>query len=95
MIEISDRARELVWSAEQDCKDVFRRVDAVEMANQQRVLEAFWNLQRILCPVVRAGTRCIEGVTCDTLVNRDKQVSGRRVHNHRPIVGRGSSRRIF
>ena len=43
MIEISDRARELVWSAEQSCKDVFRRIDAIEMVNQQRVLEAFWS----------------------------------------------------
>ncbi len=43
MIEISDRARELVWDAERYLEDVFRRVDAVEMANQQRVLEAFWS----------------------------------------------------
>ena len=43
MIEISDRARELVWNAEQYLEGVFRRVDAVEMANQQRVLEAFWS----------------------------------------------------
>ena len=42
MMETSDRARELVWSAEQFLTDVFRRVDAVEMVNQQRVLEAFW-----------------------------------------------------
>ena len=42
MIEMSDRARELVWSAERTMQDLFRRVDAVEMANQQRVLEAFW-----------------------------------------------------
>lgn len=42
MIETTDRARELVWSAERYLTDVFRRVDAVEMANQQRVLEAFW-----------------------------------------------------
>ena len=42
MIEITDRARELIWSAEQSLTDVFRRVDAVEMVNQQRVLEAFW-----------------------------------------------------
>ncbi len=42
MMEISDRARELVWSAERYLTDVFRRVDAVEMVNQQRVLEAFW-----------------------------------------------------
>ena len=42
MIETSDRARELVWSAERYLADVFRRVDAVEMVNQQRVLEAFW-----------------------------------------------------
>lgn len=43
MIEITDRARELVWSAEQTLESVFHRVDAVEMVNQQRVLEAFWN----------------------------------------------------
>jgi cystathionine beta-lyase family protein involved in aluminum resistance len=42
MIEITDRARELVWNAEQFLMDVFRRADAVEMVNQQRVLEAFW-----------------------------------------------------
>ena len=42
MIETTDRARELVWSAEQFCANEFRRIDAVEMANQQRVLEAFW-----------------------------------------------------
>ena len=42
MMEISDRARELVWSAERYLTDVFCRVDAVEMVNQQRVLEAFW-----------------------------------------------------
>ena len=42
MIETTDRARELVWSAERYLEDVFRRVDAVEMVNQQRVLEAFW-----------------------------------------------------
>lgn len=41
MIELSDRAREIVWSAEQFLADVFRRADAVEMVNQQRVLEAF------------------------------------------------------
>ena len=43
MMEISDRARELVWSAEQYCNNIFRRVDAIEMVNQQRVLEAFWS----------------------------------------------------
>ena len=42
MIDVSDRARELVWSAEQYLGDVFRRIDALEMVNQQRVLEAFW-----------------------------------------------------
>ncbi len=42
MIEVTDRAREMVWSAEQYLEQVFRRVDAVEMAAQQRVLEAFW-----------------------------------------------------
>lgn len=39
---ITDRARELVWSAEQSLEHVFQRADAIEMANQQRVLEAFW-----------------------------------------------------
>lgn len=39
---ISDRARELVWSAEQSLERVFQRADAIEMVNQQRVLEAFW-----------------------------------------------------
>lgn len=39
---ITDRARELVWSAEQSLERVFQRADAIEMANQQRVLEAFW-----------------------------------------------------
>ena len=42
MMTISDRARELVWSAERSLESVFQRVDAIEMANQQRVLEAFW-----------------------------------------------------
>mgnify|MGYP001768314770 CR=1 FL=1 len=42
MIEISDRDRELVWSAESALTGVFQRTDAIEMANQQRVLEAFW-----------------------------------------------------
>ncbi|MEN6564446.1 MAG: methionine gamma-lyase family protein [Christensenella sp.] len=40
---ISDRARELVWNAEQSLESTFRRTDAIEMANQQRVLDAFWN----------------------------------------------------
>jgi cystathionine beta-lyase family protein involved in aluminum resistance len=42
MNQISDRARELVWSAEQSLEAPFRRADAIEMVNQQRVLEAFW-----------------------------------------------------
>lgn len=42
MIEMSDRARELVWSAERTLQEQFHRVDAVEMVNQQRVMEAFW-----------------------------------------------------
>lgn len=42
MVETSDRARELVWSAEKECAEMFRRVDSIEMVNQQRVLEAFW-----------------------------------------------------
>lgn len=42
MIELNDRARELVWRAESELKDVFERADAIEMANQQHVLEAFW-----------------------------------------------------
>ena len=43
MMELSDRARELVWRAESTLEPVFKRVGAVEMANQQRVLEAFWS----------------------------------------------------
>ena len=39
---ISDSARELVWSAEQSLAGTFQRADAIEMVNQQRVLEAFW-----------------------------------------------------
>lgn len=42
MMTISDRARELVWSAERSLETVFQHADAIEMANQQRVLEAFW-----------------------------------------------------
>lgn len=42
MMTISDRARELVWNAERSLESVFQRADAIEMANQQRVLEAFW-----------------------------------------------------
>ena len=42
MMTISDRARELVWSAERSLESVFQRADAIEMANQQRMLEAFW-----------------------------------------------------
>lgn len=42
MIETSDRARELVWSAERYLEDEFRKADSIEMVNQQRVLEAFW-----------------------------------------------------
>jgi len=43
MIEISDRAREIVWEAESALDMVFRRIDAIEMAVQQRVLSAFWD----------------------------------------------------
>lgn len=42
MIQISDRARELVWSAERDLQEPFMRADSVEMINSQRVLEAFF-----------------------------------------------------
>ena len=42
MIETSDRARELVWSAERYLEGEFRKADSIEMVNQQRVLEAFW-----------------------------------------------------
>ncbi|PKM40468.1 MAG: hypothetical protein CVV04_04540 [Firmicutes bacterium HGW-Firmicutes-9] len=42
MIETSDRARELVWSAEQYLEVEYRKADSIEMVNQQRVLEAFW-----------------------------------------------------
>ncbi len=41
MIQLSDRAKEIVWQAENDLSMAFRRVDAVEMMVQQRVLEAF------------------------------------------------------
>jgi len=43
MNEISNRARELVWEAERALDSVFHRLDAIEMATQQRVLSAFWN----------------------------------------------------
>jgi cystathionine beta-lyase family protein involved in aluminum resistance len=43
MNEISNRARELVWEAERALDSVFHRVDAIEMATQQRVLSAFWD----------------------------------------------------
>lgn len=39
---ISDHARELVWRVEGELESAFRRIDAIEMINQQRVLEAFW-----------------------------------------------------
>lgn len=41
-MNVSDRARELVWQAERDLTPVFSRVDAIEMVTQTRVLEAFW-----------------------------------------------------
>ena len=41
-MNISDRARELVWHAERDLAPVFSRTDAIEMVTQTRVLEAFW-----------------------------------------------------
>ncbi len=41
-MKISDRARELVWTAEHDLTDVFSRTAATEMLTQTRVLEAFW-----------------------------------------------------
>ena len=40
-MEITDRARELIWEAERGLSDVFRRIDAVEAVVQMRVLEAF------------------------------------------------------
>ena len=42
MHSISNQAKELVWRAENSIHDVFSRIDAVEMINSQRVLEAFW-----------------------------------------------------
>lgn len=42
MMEITDRAREIVWEAENALDIPFRRIDAIEMAVQQRVLTAFW-----------------------------------------------------
>jgi len=40
-IQISDRARELVWAAERNCRDAFSRVDSIEAITQLRVLSAF------------------------------------------------------
>lgn len=40
-IEISDRAKELVWSAEHRCSDAFARIDSIEAVTMQRVLSAF------------------------------------------------------
>ncbi len=40
-MNISDRARELVWRAERELQRQFQRIDAVEAAVQLRVLEAF------------------------------------------------------
>ena len=42
MHSISDQAKELVWRAENSLRDVFSRIDAIEMLNTQRVLDAFW-----------------------------------------------------
>ncbi len=41
-MNISNQARELVWQAESSLHDQFSRIDATEMINTQRVLEAFW-----------------------------------------------------
>ena len=41
-MEISEKARELVWAAERSLTEPFRRADAIETVGQQRVLEAFW-----------------------------------------------------
>ncbi len=41
-MKISDKAREIVWDAERSLTDSFRRADAIETVNQERVLEAFW-----------------------------------------------------
>ncbi len=76
MIEISDRARELVWSAEQYLKDVFHREDAVEMANQQRVLEAFWAERvspRHFAPTTGYGYDDIGRDTLDRVFSRTVQ----------------------
>ena len=40
-IEISDRAKELVWNAEHRCSDAFARIDSIEAVTMQRVLSAF------------------------------------------------------
>ena len=76
MMEISDRARELVWSAEQYCNDVFRRVDAIEMVNQQRVLEAFWSERvstRHFAPITGYGYDDIGRDTLDCVFARALQ----------------------
>ena len=41
MTEFAGRARELIWSAERELDEPFRRADAVEMMTTQRVLDAF------------------------------------------------------
>lgn len=41
MFTISDRARELVWSAERGLGEPFMRAESIEMITMQRVLEAF------------------------------------------------------
>ena len=41
-MELTQTARETVWRAERSLEAPFRRVDAIETAVQQRVLEAFW-----------------------------------------------------
>ena len=41
MLEISDRARDIVWKAERALTEQFSRIDAVEMVTQMRVLDAF------------------------------------------------------
>lgn len=44
-LNISDRAREAIWQAEQQLSHDFRRVDAVESVTQARVLDAFQSEQ--------------------------------------------------
>ena len=69
-MNISNRAREIVWQAEHDLAPVFSRADAVEMVTQTRVLEAFWAARvstRHFAPTTGYGYDDIGRDTLDTV----------------------------